>query len=123
MPYTFDGNPKLFRIALTGHVTMWDLHGVLAELNAAEEPLAVIPPRIIDLSGTTSGPTSWTDVLTIVEERRQRLYRNSFKVALIAPRDIDVGNARMFQILGANPQIHSEIFPTTELAERWLAEP
>src|SRR5262245_37216221 len=123
MPYTFDNNPRLFRIALVGHITMWDLHGMRTDVSEAEKLLAVIPPRIIDLSGATSGETTWVDLLAIVEDRREQLFPNAFKVALVAPRDIDIGNARQFQILADSPQIRSQIFENIEEAEQWLAVP
>lgn len=102
---------------------MQDLQDLLVAMNAAESGLATIPPRIIDLTATTSGVTAMVDLLTIVEERRRRVFPNAFKVALVAPRAIDVGNARMFQILLDNPQIRSEIFPTVAEAERWALTP
>lgn len=56
MPYTLERAPRQLRIVLHGVVTGSDLSSLGAEVEAAEDELPVLPPRLIDLSGVTHGP-------------------------------------------------------------------
>jgi hypothetical protein len=46
---------------------------------------------------------------------------NPVKTAIVAPKPVHVGFARMFQILTDHPQIIVEVFATVVAAEAWLA--
>jgi hypothetical protein len=45
------------------------------------------------------------------------------KSAIVAPMPVQVGFARMFQILNDHPQIEVQLFATLAEAEAWLVSP
>jgi hypothetical protein len=123
MPYTITIEPAFLRIVLYGAVTNQDLQAIADEVLAIEASRAFIPHRLSDFSAMTEPYLTYAVVRPFIERRTPHPLPNTVKSALVAPRPILLGFARMFQILSNHPQIEMEIFATVEAAEAWLLSP
>lgn len=120
MPYTITIEPAFLRILLHGVVTSQDLQALADDVLAIEVSCAVTPHRLNDLSGMTEPFLTYIAIRAFVKRRKAQPLANVVKSAMVAPRPILLGFARMFQTLNAHPQIAIEIFSTREAAEAWL---
>ncbi|MEO7911135.1 MAG: hypothetical protein ABIV47_15940 [Roseiflexaceae bacterium] len=120
MPYRLTIEPGYLRITLVGQVVNQDLQSLADQLQALERELVVTPHRLTDLSAVVEPHLTYPDIRALVERRKTQLLANPIKSALVAPRPINVGFARMFQILNEHPQIDIQIFSTVEAAQDWL---
>ena len=108
---------------LSGAITGRELQLLADELEAIEGRSAATPHRLTDLSTLTEPHPTYPDVRALAERRKAQTLANVVKSAIVAPRPIPLGFARMFQILNEHPQITIEIFATVEAAETWLLSP
>ena len=120
MPYTIVMEPSFLRIVFHGAVTSHDLQALANEVLAIEAGRTVTPHRLNDFSAMTEPFLTYTAVRAFVARRKPQPLANMVKSAMVAPRPILLGFARMFQILNEHPQITIEIFATVESAEAWL---
>jgi hypothetical protein len=120
MPYSITMEPTFLRIVLRGAVTNQDLQALADALVTIEMSSAVTPHRLTDLSAVTEPQLTYPAVRAWAERRKAQMLANPVKSALVAPRPILLGFARMFQTLNEHPQITIEIFATVESAEAWL---
>jgi hypothetical protein len=123
MPYQIIQELAFLRLVFLNTITPQDLVSLAAELAAIEHALLVAPHRLTDLSQVSMTELSYPDVLAFVEHRKAERLRNSVKSALVAPMPVQVGFARMFQILNDHPQIEVQLFETLAEAEAWLMSP
>ena len=123
MPYTITIESTFLRIVLRGVVTNQDLQALADDISAIEVSSAVAPHRLTDLSAVMEPRLTYPGVRAFVERRKAQPLANPVKSALVAPRPILLGFARMFQTLNEHPQIAIEVFPTVEAAEAWLLSP
>jgi len=123
MPYTMTTEPTFLRIVFSGAVTDRELQLVADYLLAIEQQSAITPHRLSDLSAMTEPYLTYPAIRALVERRKDPPIANLIKSALVAPRPIHRGLARMFQTLHKHPQIVVEIFATVEAAEAWLQTP
>jgi hypothetical protein len=123
MPYTIKREPNFLRITLRGAVTSRDLQAIADDVLAIEGSRAVPPHRLTDFSAMTEPYLTYAAVHAFVERRKAQPLANVVKSALVAPRPVLFGFARMFQLLNKHPQITIEIFATVESAEAWLLFP
>jgi hypothetical protein len=121
MPYNIEMEPFFLRIVPHGVVTHQHLHALADELVAIELSRAVTPHRLSDLSAMTEPHLTYHAVRILVERRKAQPVANPIKSALVAPRPIHRGIARMFQTLDEHPDIAIEIFTTVADAEAWLS--
>lgn len=93
---------------------------MIQETTAIEQNLLVVPHRLIDLSQVIGTRTSFLDMMALVEERKAQIFANASKSAIVVTRPVNLGFARMFQILNDHPQLDIRIFTTVAAAEDWL---
>lgn len=103
-------------------VTVAELHEAGAATWALERDRPVVPPRITDLTEVTDLDLDFNAVLRLAEDRKSRPFPNSFKSAIVAPKDHLLGFARMFQTLNDHPQITIRIFRDLPSARAWIGE-
>ena len=120
MPYAITSDPAGVRIVLSGVITHQDLQALAQELAVRDASQGVTPHRLTDLSAMTAPYPTFPDVRALVERRKGQALANAVKSALVAPRPILLGFARMYQQLHAHPQITIEIFASIVDAEAWL---
>ena len=113
----------LFRLVFFDDITSRDLFSLIDAIVAIERGRLVVPNRLTDLSQIAEALVTFTDMLAFVERPKVHRLANSVKSAIVASRPVQVGFARMFQMLNDHPQIEIELFDTVEVAEAWLATP
>jgi hypothetical protein len=123
MPFSLTVEPGLLRVVLFGNLTMAELLRLADAVVESERILGMTPNQLTDVSQVSGRDLGYFEVLTLADRRRVRTLANSIKSAIVAPKPVDVGFARMFQTLNDHPQIETAIFPTLEEAEGWLATP
>lgn len=122
MPYSVTTELSFLRIILHGVVTSQELQALADDVLAIEVSCPVTPHRLNDLSGMTDPYLTYSAVSAFVERRKAQPLANVVKSAMVAPRPVLLGFARMFQTLNKHPDIRIEIFSTIEAAEAWLRE-
>ena len=90
------------------------------DLAAIEASSVIAPNRLTDLSAVSAPHPVFLDVQALANRRKIQPLANAVKSAIVAPRPIHIGFARMYQNLNNHPQITIEIFATAEDAEAWL---
>jgi hypothetical protein len=123
MPFQFISEPYFFLVVFFDPLTRFDLQDAADKITATEATLPLTPHRLTDLSHVSETDLTYADMLTFVERRRTRRLVNPIKSAIVASRPLQVGFARMFQILNDHPQIEVQVFDTLAEAETWLASP
>lgn len=114
----FDGPILLIR--LHGTLTAADLDGLGDDLLAIEEGGTVTPPRMTDLRGITDPAVGYTEVARLADRARSRPLLAPIRSALVVTQPVQLGLARMFQILNEHPQITLRIFEDEATARAWL---
>jgi hypothetical protein len=120
MPYTLTREPTFLRIVVHGAITPQDFHALAQDLAGIEKPDAIAPNRLLDLSAVTAPYLTYPDLQAFAARRIAQALPNPVKLAIMAPRPILLGFARMYQTLNQHPQITIEIFATVDAAETWL---
>jgi hypothetical protein len=110
-------------VVFSGILTNRDLARALEELTRIEAELDVVPHRITDIRSVERLEIDLASVVALAEARRHRVYGNPFKTAVIAADAVHIGAARMFQAVGAHPQIAVDIFGDERSALEWLRAP
>ena len=119
MPYTLTVEPELVRVVFFGVMTAADLFAMAAEVRSVEGVRSVLDNRLTDLSDVTDIQLTVDHILAYVEERRRYWRGHPLRSALVAPRVLSIGYARMFQTLSEQAAV--ELFAMVEAAEAWLA--
>jgi len=109
------------RVEFSGVVTTRDFEDFAPVVEELERRPAVVPHRIGDLSKTSGMEIGFREVLALADRRKSRRFPNAFKSAIVAPQPVQLGLARMFQILNDHPQITIKIFPDVPSAQKWIA--
>ena len=122
MPYTITTEPTFMRIILHGAITPQDFHALGNDITAIERDSIVAPNRLIDLGAVIAPYLTYPDMHAFAQRRGTDTIANPVKVAIVAPRPIHIGFARMYQNLNTHPQIGIEIFATAKAAEDWLRD-
>lgn len=84
----------------------------------AREPVS--PDRLVDLSGVTELAFDFPSVEQLAQQRIARPPRNPIRSAVVAPRPVQYGVARMYQTLNTVPTVELRIFRERAAAEAWL---
>lgn len=103
-----------------GRVTGADILDHARYLAGLETESEVSPDRLTDLSATDAMDVVFEDIERLAKVRRSAPLRNPIRSAIVAPKDIQYGLARMFQTLNDNPEIILEVFRDTASARQWL---
>jgi hypothetical protein len=120
MPYILNMEPTFLRIVLHGALTYQDLHALADDLAAIDMQQAVAPHRLIDMRAVIAPYLTYPDVQAYTARRQAYPLVNAVKLAIVAPRPIHLGFARMYQNLNQRPQMVIETFATLADAEAWL---
>jgi hypothetical protein len=123
MPFSLTVESGLLRVVLFGNLTMAELLRLADTVVESERTRGMTPNQLTDVSQVSGRDLGYFEVLTLADRRRVRTLANPIKSAIVAPKPVDVGFARMFQTLNDHPQIETAIFPTLGEAEAWLATP
>ena len=121
MPFHIQGDVQITRIILSGQFTLAEISDLGRELERVEAGFEKIPDRLTDLSAIENSGFDYPTLERLSAEHRDRAYRNRFRSAIVAPRPLDFGLARIFQTLSSNPMVDLQIFRTQAEAEAWLA--
>lgn len=121
MPFQIQGDAKIIRIVLSGHLTVAEIGDLGRELMRMEAGFQITPDRLTDLSAVDTGHFSYETLEDMATESRKRVYKNKIRSAIVAPNPLDYGLSRLYQTLSEHPQICLQIFRTRAEAEAWLA--
>lgn len=121
MPYRLTAEKALFRLVFIDELNAQDLVALAEAIAELERTRSVAPNRLIDLSQVADPQLTYAAMLDFVECRKAQWLPNRVKSAIVVSHSVQLGFARMFQILNDHPQIVVEIFPTMAEAEAWLA--
>jgi len=113
----------IIRIVLSGTLSAADMLSVGQEVGELERTLAKVPDRIVDMSGVVATGFAFELTMEIARRRREQVFPNAFRSAILAPTRDSAGFARIFQVLSNNPQIEVQLFATLREAEEWLGVP
>lgn len=122
MPFRPTVEPGFLRLEFHGTVTRDDLDQALEAVETAEQTAQTAPHRLSDFTNATLGELPAAHVVQLAERRKATTLNNPIKSAIVAIRPVNVGFARMFQMLNDHPQITIRIFQTEIEARAWLEE-
>lgn len=120
MPFHMTSEPAFFLVAFFDPLTRHDLQAAADAIAAIEGTLPLTPHRLTDLRQVSETELTYADMLAFVERRKTRRLANPIKSAIVASRPVQMGFARMFQILNDHPQIEVQVFDTMAEARAWL---
>jgi hypothetical protein len=121
MSFEIRTNRPYIEIRIFGTFTNEDLAQMALEARRIEAAEPVIRHRITDTREITELACDFRGVAAFARDRRDSVFPNAFKSAIIAPDIAHFGFARMFQTLNDHPMISIAIFPDGEEALEWLA--
>jgi hypothetical protein len=122
MPFEITNEGSYLLLRLLGVVTANDLQRAVEELEQLEGALPTALDRVTDVSTSERLDFHFDAVHDVADRRRQRELKNPVRSALVVGRPVQVGYARMFQILNNNPQIEIRVVETMAEAVGWFAE-
>jgi len=92
-------------------------------LAALDESLPVTPHRLTDASAVEDVLVQFAEMEAFSNRRQVAKLKNPIKSAIVAPKPLHMGFARMFKTLNNNPQMTIKIFPNAGTAWEWLRDP
>jgi len=121
MPFamSFDGPVLIF--TLSGKLSGDDLQGLADQLIAIEQGGTRTPPRLTDLRGISEMAIGYPEMARLADRARSRPLRAPIRSALVVGEPVQLGYARMFQILNEHPDVTVRIFDDESAARAWLA--
>ena len=122
MPFEITGQGRFLYARLFGALTPDDLVTLAAEFQRLEDAATASKDRITDVTDLGEVGIAFPDVLLLANRRRERQFTRRVKSAVVAPRPVHVGYARMYQTLNEHPQIDMRIVRSMDEALRWLEE-
>jgi hypothetical protein len=96
---------------------LWRVSDLYAKIEAESK---VSPDRMADISLVDKVELDFGAVEAVAAVRRGTMLKNKVKSAILAPKPVLYGFARMFQTLNDNPQITMELFRDKESCWAWL---
>jgi len=116
---SFDG--PLLVIRLFGVVRPADLDAAAGELFALEDGGRNTPPRLCDLRDVTEANLCYADMARLAERTRSRPLTADVRSAIVVAQPVQLGFARMFQILHEHPRVTMRIFDDETVARAWVS--
>ena len=92
-------------------------------LVALDESLPVTPHRLTDASAMEDVLVHFAEMESFANRRQQAKLKNPIKSAIVAPKPLQMGFARMFKTLNNNPQMTIKIFADPGSAWEWVRNP
>ena len=120
MAYVIAMETDLLRVTLSDALTPEDLTGIMRDADEIEKDLDPVPDRITTVHGVSDIQVGYREVRAFAWHRRELVFPNVFRSAIVVKTPVQRGIARMFQTLNDNPQIHIEIFDDEAQALTWL---
>ena len=116
----FDG--PILTVRFDGTLTAADLDGIATDVISIEQGGTIAPPRLTDLRGITDIAIGYAEVARLADRTRTRPLEVRVRSAILVAQPVQVGYARMFQILNEHPKITVRIFEDEPTARAWLME-
>jgi len=116
---SYDGS--LVLVQLSGTLTRDDLESVGNEIIAIERHGTNTPHRLTDLRQITDTDVGYPEMSVLAERSRGRPLHAHIRSALLVEHPVQMGFARMFQILNEHPQVTVRIFDDEMTARVWIA--
>jgi hypothetical protein len=121
MAHRISNDGPLVLIELSGTLTRDDLQSVGNEIVALERNGANTPHRLTDFRQITDTAVGYADMSALVDRSRTRPLDAPVRSALVVEQPVQMGFARMFQILNEHPQVTVRIFEDETAARVWIA--
>lgn len=121
MAYTCELREGVLRIVFSGCVNMDEVYRMLDEIEKVEANLDRSPDRIADLSLVDEMDLNFAGVERVAARRRLMQFKNPVRAAIVAPRPLQYGFARMYQTLSENKAVELQIFERLSEAEHWIS--
>ena len=116
---SFDG--PLLVIRFFGALGPADLDAAADEVFAIEDGGRNTPPRLCDLRDVAEANIAYADMARLAERTRSRPLAADVRSAIVVAQPVQLGFARMFQILNEHPRVTVRIFDDETAARTWLA--
>jgi hypothetical protein len=110
----------LLVIRLFGTLVGPDLDALVEELLAIEEGGRRTPPRLIDVRAVSEMAIGYADIARLAERSRSRPLAADIRSAVLVSQPVQLGYARMFQILNEHPRVTVHIFEDEQSAREWV---
>jgi hypothetical protein len=123
MAFSVESEGLIVLITLSGTLTGSDLQALADEVLALERGGTHTPPRLTDLRGVSDMAVGYPEVARLAERTRTRPLNAPVRSALLVKQPVQLGIARMFQILNEHPRITLRIFEDESAARTWLGAP
>jgi hypothetical protein len=121
MAYLVSYDGSLVLVQFSGTLTPEDLERVGNEIIAIERGGANTPHRLTDFRQITDTAVGYPEMSVLAERSRARPLDAHIRSALVVGRPVQMGFARMFQILNEHPQVTVRIFDDETSARVWIA--
>jgi len=122
MPYQVEVLPEYIHIRLSGRVTSGELADCLAEITELESTMEHFANRLTDLTDLEAEKLDVRSLEATAELRKSKTFPNPYKSAIVAPRDIQYGFSRMYEMLSQNESITMRVFREKASALDWLSQ-
>jgi hypothetical protein len=116
---TFEGD--LMLINLAGPMTNEDFEELARLIREVEVTLPCTPHRLTDISQLQEIHLTFQSMSDRIHLRKNLVFPNEFKSAIVAPEPLHYGVARMFQAVNNHHQIDIRVFRELAAARAWLA--
>ena len=121
MAYSISFDGPLLLIRLHGIVRIAELDAVASEVIELERGGTYTPSRLIDVRDVGDSTVRYPDLAQLAERSRTRPLAAPVRSAIVVAKPVQLGYARMFQILNEHPMITVHIFEDESAAREWLA--
>ncbi len=121
MAYLVSYDGALVLVQFSGTLTREDLERVGDEIIAIEQGGANTPHRLTDFRRITETAVGYPEMSVLAERSRARPLGAHIRSALVVEQPVQMGFARMFQILNEHPQVTVRIFDDEMAARVWIA--
>jgi hypothetical protein len=122
MSYEIEERPNYLFVRVFDKLTGDELRRISMDIAKLEETRAVAKHRIADMSPLESIDLCFEQVELLAQTRREAKLVQPIRSAIIAPRPIHYGFARMFEMLNDNPMIQMRVVTTIDEALLWIGE-
>ena len=121
MAYLVSYDGSLVLVQFSGTLTREDLERVGDEIIAIERGGAHTPHRLTDFRQITDIAVGYAEMSALAERSRARPLGAHIRSALVVGQPVQMGFARMFQILNEHPRVAVRIFEDETSARAWIA--
>lgn len=119
MPFEIRDEGGFYSARLFGVLDRTDLDAVSLAVDQMEDA-GLMKDRLTDLTGLDRIDVGFEEVFALAHRRALRPIPVPVRSALVASKPVQVGFARMFQMLNDNPRIQIRVFGNLTEAEQWL---